>query len=354
MKRLALLLCLAFASAAAAQTEDLPPNPEVGGGFMAVEDDILTNLRTSAEHTTFVKLAEAAGLEATLATDGPFTLFAPDDKAFADLPGETVARLLSPEARAELTRILTCHVVPDALSAEALADQIAAGQGRAVLDTLGGCTLIASGAAEGLTLRSAAGGEAAVQIADIRSTNGLFHVIDKAFLSAAVSPRAGVLGGNPTIGGAVMRPSASIMENLIRSPEHTILVQAIQTAGLVDILQSGSEVTLFAPPDSAFEALPEETRAALLDGSDTEALGAFLRGHMVEGRLTQDDLLSGLQGSDFNDLRTLSGDALAVQRSPSGDGYVFDERGIAHLMTTPDVVQRNGVLHVIEGLLRAR
>ena len=102
-------------------------NPMVGGAAMFENKNIVENAVNSADHTTLVAAVQAAGLVETLSGEGPFTVFAPTNEAFAKLPEGTVETLLKPENKDTLTKILTCHVVGKAVMAEALLGMIADG-----------------------------------------------------------------------------------------------------------------------------------------------------------------------------------------------------------------------------------
>ena len=117
----------------------------VGGAPMYAGKDIIDNAVNSKDHTTLVAAVKAAGLVDTLKGAGPFTVFAPTNAAFAALPAGTVDTLLKPENKGTLTSVLTYHVVPGRLDAAALKSQIAAGGGKAMLKTVAGGMLTASG-----------------------------------------------------------------------------------------------------------------------------------------------------------------------------------------------------------------
>jgi uncharacterized surface protein with fasciclin (FAS1) repeats len=154
-------------------------NPMVGGAAMYPSKDIIDNAVNSAEHTTLVAAVQAAGLVDTLKGPGPFTVFAPTNAAFDALPEGTVATLLKPEMKGDLTKVLTYHVVAGNVDAATLASQIAAGGGKASLTTVQGETLTAMlGGPGGVTLTDAQGNVANVTIADVRQSNGVIHVID--------------------------------------------------------------------------------------------------------------------------------------------------------------------------------
>jgi uncharacterized surface protein with fasciclin (FAS1) repeats len=181
MKVRSVLLAAAFAvasgSAALAVTD-----PMVGGAAMYPSKDIIDNAVKSKDHTTLVAAVKAAGLVETLKGPGPFTVFAPTNAAFAELPAGTVDTLLKPESKAALTKVLTYHVVPGRLSAGALEERVKAGGGSAALKTVEGGTLTIKEDAKTLTVTDEAGGTASVTIPDVYQKNGVILVVDKVLL----------------------------------------------------------------------------------------------------------------------------------------------------------------------------
>jgi uncharacterized surface protein with fasciclin (FAS1) repeats len=136
----------------------------------------------STDHTTLVAAVKAAGLVATLKSEGPFTVFAPTNAAFDKLPEGTVANLLKPENKAQLAKILTYHVVSGNLDASAVLDAIKKGDGKVVLTTVSGGKLTASLDMGKVKLTDEAGNSAFVTAADLKGTNGVIHVIDSVVL----------------------------------------------------------------------------------------------------------------------------------------------------------------------------
>ncbi|MGB3407026.1 MAG: fasciclin domain-containing protein [Jannaschia sp.] len=145
-----------------------------------------------------------------------------------------------------------------------------------------------------------------------------------------------------------------IVSNAVNSPIHTTLVAAVQAAGLVETLQGPGPFTVFAPTDEAFAALPAGTVETLLMPENLGTLQKVLTAHVVPGRLRAEDLTRGLRSGQFNHLQTVSGDALSIQTTPSGRVFVYDESGNAWEVTTADVMQSNGVIHVVDGVLLPR
>jgi uncharacterized surface protein with fasciclin (FAS1) repeats len=154
----------------------------VGGAEMYPTKDIVDNAVNSQDHTTLVAAVKAAGLVDTLKGKGPFTVFAPTNEAFAKLPAGTVDNLLKPENKAQLTKVLTYHVVAGKLDSKALANKIKAGNGTADLKTVSGGTLRATMSGSDIVLQDENGGTAKVTIADVNQKNGEIHVVDSVLL----------------------------------------------------------------------------------------------------------------------------------------------------------------------------
>ncbi|WP_224815291.1 fasciclin domain-containing protein [Hasllibacter sp. MH4015] len=159
-------------------------NPQVGGADMLAELNIVENAMNSPIHTTLVAAVSAAGLVETLSGEGPFTVFAPTDEAFAALPDGTVDTLLMEENLDQLTTILTCHVVGAEAFSDAIGGMIADDGGAHPVETLGGCTLTAEMDGEMITLTDEQGRVATVTVADVDQSNGVIHVIDAVLLPA--------------------------------------------------------------------------------------------------------------------------------------------------------------------------
>lgn len=154
----------------------------VGGAEMYPAKNIVENAVNSPIHTTLVAAVQAAGLVETLASPGPFTVFAPTNDAFAKLPAGTVDTLLKPENKDTLVAVLTYHVVPGRVSAAELIGMIEQGGGKAELTTVAGGKLTARVVGGKVVLTDAAGGTATVTQTDVFQSNGVIHVTDSVSL----------------------------------------------------------------------------------------------------------------------------------------------------------------------------
>ena len=156
--------------------------PVVGGAPMYPDRTIVENAAQSADHETLVAAVKAAGLVETLSGEGPFTVFAPTDAAFAKLREGAVEELLEPEHKDQLTQILTCHVVAADAMATAIRGMIDDDGGMHIVPTLGGCALEATYSGNRIMLEDERGRTINVTIADIAQSNGVIHVVDRVIL----------------------------------------------------------------------------------------------------------------------------------------------------------------------------
>ncbi|WP_349364085.1 MAG: fasciclin domain-containing protein [Roseitalea porphyridii] len=166
---------------AAAQAD----NPMVGGAAMYEDRNIVENAVNSADHTTLVAAVKAAGLVDTLSSEGPFTVFAPTNDAFAALPDGTVESLLQPENKDQLTKILTCHVIGAEAMSGAIAQMVADDGGMHPVTTVGGCEFTVMTDGDAIKIEDGQGRVATVTIADVDQSNGVIHVIDTVLLPAS-------------------------------------------------------------------------------------------------------------------------------------------------------------------------
>lgn len=148
------------------------------------KSDIVDVAVGSKDHSTLVAAVKAAGLVETLKGAGPFTVFAPTNAAFGKLPSGTVDNLLKPESKAQLTGVLTYHVVAGNLDAAAVMAAIKAGSGKATLTTVAGGKLTAAIENGKVVLTDDSGGKSIVTATDLKASNGVIHVIESVLLPA--------------------------------------------------------------------------------------------------------------------------------------------------------------------------
>ena len=159
---------------ASAQMKD----PDVGGAPMYPNKTVVENASTAPNLSTLVAAVKAADLVDTLSGSGPFTVFAPDNDAFNKLPAGTVDTLVKPENKAQLTKILTYHVVSGKYDSKAIAKLIKKGHGTATLTTVEGGKLMAKMDGDKLVLTDEKGGTSTVTTANVYQSNGVAHVVD--------------------------------------------------------------------------------------------------------------------------------------------------------------------------------
>jgi uncharacterized surface protein with fasciclin (FAS1) repeats len=153
------------------------------------------------------------------------------------------------------------------------------------------------------------------------------------------------------VGGAAMYPSKNIVENAINSKDHTTLVAAVKAAGLVETLESDGPFTVFAPTNTAFNMLPKGTVDNLLKPEMKDQLTGVLTYHVVAGRLDSKELMRMIkEGGGMATLKTVQGEELTVMMKGKGIA-VKDSKGGVAMVTTKDVYQKNGVIHVVNKVL---
>ena len=302
-----LLLVAMFAiSACAPQATPTPaptPTPEPTPEMMDIVDTAVADGR----FTTLVTAVQAAGLVDALKGEGPFTVFAPTDEAFAKLPAGTVESLLEAENLEQLKSILLYHVV----------------EGKVMAADVAGLTTAQTLSGKDLAIKMDMGNvyinDAKVIITDIETSNGVIHVVDTVILPPA--------------------DLADIVDTAVADGRFTTLVTAVQAAGLVDALKGEGPFTVFAPTDDAFAMLPEGTVESLLQAENIEQLKSILLYHVVEGKVMAADV-TGLTSAP-----TLLGKDLAI-KVDMGNVYINEAK-----VVITDVETSNGVIHVIDSVL---
>jgi len=268
---------------------------------------------------TLVAALEAADLVEALSGEGPFTVFAPTDAAFAAL-GDTVTTLLEPENIDLLTNILTYHV----FDGEVLAENAVALDGETVdmLNGLGMSIDVVDGA---VILNLGGDREAVVTSTDILASNGVIHVID-----------------------AVLNPedAPNIVERAQASEDLETLVTAVEAADLVEALSGEGPFTVFAPTDDAF-ALLGDTVNVLLQPENKAILTNILTYHVYNGEVLEENAVA-LDGETVDMLNGLGMSIDVV------DGAVILNQGDGDREATvvfTDILASNGVIHIIDAVL---
>jgi uncharacterized surface protein with fasciclin (FAS1) repeats len=148
-----------------------------------------------------------------------------------------------------------------------------------------------------------------------------------------------------------MAPTKNIFETASATPDLSTLVAAVKAARLVDTLTRHGPFTVFAPTNAAFEKLPAGTVETLMDPENRDALIKILTYHMVAGKLTSTDIVAAIKAGGGNaSLTTWAGEKLTARLSGSSV-VITDSKGGQSTVTTVDVMQTNGVVHIIDWVL---
>lgn len=173
-----------------------------------------------------------------------------------------------------------------------------------------------------------------------------------AAFAGALQPPMLSPSSNPMVGGMAMMKTKNIVENAVSSADHTTLVAAVKAAGLVDVLMSKGPFTVFAPVNEAFARLPAGTVDTLLQPENKDALKKVLTYHVVPGRIDSLELKRRIkQGMGKATLRTVSGGTLLATMNGQTNIVIQDEKGGVASISTYDVYQSNGVIHVVNRVL---
>ncbi len=302
------LVLAACAPAAPAEPTEMPmPEPTAVPTEepSAVPSNTIVDIAVgNPDFSTLVAALGAADLVDALSGEGPFTVFAPTNEAFAKLPEGTLDELLLPENKQKLTDILLYHVVSGSVLA---ADVVTLSEAE---------TLLGQNVAITVDMDKVMVNEANVVATDIIADNGVIHVID-----------------------SVILPKSDIVDTAVADGRFTTLAAALGAADLVETLKGEGPFTVFAPTDDAFAALPEGTVETLLLPENKQKLTDILLYHVVAGKVMAADVVT------LTEAETVLGQAVAV-KVDMGKVYIND----AEVIIT-DIVTSNGVIHVIDAVL---
>ena len=307
-------LALAACAPAATPAPTATPMPEPTATPEPMLSDIVDTAVADGRFTTLVAAVQAAELVDTLKGEGPFTVFAPTDDAFAALPEGTLDSLLLPENKQALTDILLYHVV----SGNVMAADVTA--------LTSATTVLGKDVTVKVDMGNVYINEAQVIITDIATSNGVIHVINAVLL--------------PPADEAAMEEKNTIVDIAVADGRFTTLVAALTAADLVETLSGDGPFTVFAPTDDAFAALPAGTLDTLLLPESKQALTDILLYHVVSGKVMAADVV------------TLSGATTVLGKDVTitvKDGNVFLNDTVQVIIT--DIEASNGVIHVIDAVL---
>jgi len=279
------------------------PEPVVEEEAQSIVDIAVSN----PDFSTLVAALQAAELVDALSGEGPFTVFAPTNDAFAALPEGTLDSLLLPENKQALTDILLYHVV----SGNVLAAD--------VVNLTEAETLLGKNVNISVDMGSVMINEANVIATDIIGSNGVIHVIDSVILPPA--------------------DLADIVDTAVADGRFTTLAAALGAAELVDTLKGEGPFTVFAPTDDAFAALTAGTVESLLLPENKQQLTDILLYHVVAGKVMAEDVVT------LTEAETVLGQNVTITVQ---DGKVFIND--SEVIIT-DIVTSNGVIHVIDAVL---
>ena len=171
-------------------------------------------------------------------------------------------------------------------------------------------------------------------------------------MALAAGTTAGIAATqDPMVGGAAMYPTKNIIENAVNSKDHTTLVAAVKAAGLVDTLEGPGPFTVFAPTNEAFAKLPAGTVDMLLKPENKAKLTSILTYHVVPGRITAADIAAKAKANGgIATYTTVEGEPLSFKKMGSG-WAIMDEKGDVGKITIANVMQSNGIIHVINTVM---
>jgi len=263
--------------------------------------------------TTLIDFAVKAGLADTLTGEGPFTVFAPTNKAFAALPQAIVDAV---SADTELLKsVLLYHVVPGNIMSSQAANDL-------TLDTAQGTSLRVNVYTNYGKPTITVNGKTVIK-ADVKASNGVIHFID----------------------GVMLIPKGDLVDTLVADDRFSTLVAAVTAAGLVDTVKNAEAFTIFAPTNDAFAKIPEETLNGLL--ADKEALTKVLLRHVAPGAVFA-------KGVKYSTISTAGGENVCTQVFKTGVVKVSSHSGASKssaLVVEADITATNGVIHAIDTVI---
>jgi len=263
--------------------------------------------------TTLIDFAVKAGLADTLTGEGPFTVFAPTNKAFAALPQAIVDAV---SADTELLKsVLLYHVVPGSIMSSQAANDL-------TLDTAQGTSLRVNVYTNYGKPTITVNGKTVIK-ADVKASNGVIHFID----------------------GVMLIPKGDLVDTLVADDRFSTLVAAVTAAGLVDTVKNAEAFTIFAPTNDAFAKIPEETLNGLL--ADKEALTKVLLRHVAPGAVFA-------KGVKYSTISTAGGENVCTQVFKTGVVKVSSHSGDSKssaLVVEADITATNGVIHAIDTVI---
>ena len=298
---------------------------------LAKAEDAKNIVETAAgaeDFSTLVAAVKAAGLVDVLVGEGPFTVFAPTNEAFASLPEGTVENLLKSENKESLIKVLTYHVVPGkVLAADVVKlEKATTASGMSLkIKTVDGKVMV---------------NDSEVVKTDIECSNGVIHVINSVLLPPADEAAANNGDSKESHPGKHEEKSEKkdIVDTAATAKDFTTLVALVKAADLVETLKGEGPFTILAPSDRAFGKLPKGTVDSLLKPESKEKLTAILMLHVIKGKVLAEDVVK------VKEIESLGG-KLAVK--VEGDVVTVNKAKVV----AADVDCANGVIHVIDTVI---
>lgn len=323
------------------------------------DKNIVEIAAANGDFSTLVAAVKAADLATTLSGEGPFTVFAPTNDAFADLPEGLVAALLKPENKATLQKILTYHVVSGKLMAGDVVEGITTSGGNLSAATVAGSNFNVMTMDDAVKIKDGQGAVTTVTATDITGSNGVIHVIDRVLLPADVNPAALLKEKGTAMTESRVKKPTNRSQNLDNSiakvasgnDNFETLVTALGAAGFVDMFDSPGEYTVFAPTDAAFDKLPEGTVGTLVKPENKEKLQGILAYHVVPARITATQLMAAIEKSNGYYLFNTVANQTLVASIKDGKVKITDGNGNTSTVIMTDVDADNGIIHAIDSVL---
>ncbi len=277
--------------------------------WVFAQNDILTTAASNGSFKTLTSLVVAADLDDALQGKGALTVFAPTDEAFAKLPEGTLETLLKPENREQLASILKYHVLPQKISVPK----------RNSHPIKSAKTLLGKDVPFERNGTKVKVGGANITARNIKCTNGLIHVIDAVLLPP--------------------KDDKSIVGVAKKAGKFKTLLAAAEAAGLVETLSGEGPLTVFAPTDEAFAALPKGTIKTLLKPANRDQLATILKYHVIAGKVSATDAVKA------GNAKTVAGENVRI--SINGGSLTINDSKVI----TNDVETSNGIIHIIDKVL---
>ena len=321
---------------------DVPAEGEAGSFDAMAKDPVATAASTNPLLSTLVTAVDAAGLVDTLNSAEALTVFAPANSAFEAIPKETLDTLLA-DPTGDLATILQVHVVEGKMSAEDLIDA-------GTVKSLQGTELKISAKDDTMMVN-----DASVVCGNVQTANATVFIIDSVLMPAEAGAEAGGEEASafaednfgPGCADVPAEGEAGSFDAMAKDPVATAastnpllstLVTAVDAAGLVDTLNSAEALTVFAPANSAFEAIPKETLDTLL-ADPTGDLATILQVHVVEGKMSADELIKA------GTVKSLQGTELKI--SAEGDTMMVNDASVV----CGNVQTANATVFIIDSVL---